>query len=144
MDNIKNNEQMKVQTQSAEAVERQTGEEEQSISLGKFKDVNALLNAYNSLQAEFTKRCQRLKELEGVVTTPDKTEVRASYDEDTDTSAKGITQKEKEEILKDYLKEVLVSKQKALVMDGVGVGVRTPSQKPKTIFEAGVLAREIL
>lgn len=30
----------------------------------KFKDVNALAEAYNSLQAEFTRRCQRLKELE--------------------------------------------------------------------------------
>ena len=32
--------------------------------LGKFKDVNALLQAYNSLEAEFTRRSQRLKELE--------------------------------------------------------------------------------
>ncbi len=30
----------------------------------KFKDVNALAEAYNALQAEFTRRCQRLKELE--------------------------------------------------------------------------------
>ncbi len=30
----------------------------------KFKDVNALAEAYNALQAEITRRCQRLKELE--------------------------------------------------------------------------------
>ncbi len=30
----------------------------------KFKDVSALAEAYNALQAEFTRRCQRLKELE--------------------------------------------------------------------------------
>lgn len=30
----------------------------------KFKDVNALAEAYNVLQAEFTRRCQRLKQLE--------------------------------------------------------------------------------
>lgn len=30
----------------------------------KFKDVSALAEAYNVLQAEFTRRCQRLKELE--------------------------------------------------------------------------------
>ncbi len=35
-----------------------------STDLGKFKDVNALLKAYGSLQAEFTRRSQRLKELE--------------------------------------------------------------------------------
>lgn len=31
---------------------------------GKFKDENALLNAYGALEAEFTRRSQRLKELE--------------------------------------------------------------------------------
>lgn len=35
-----------------------------STDLGKFKDVSALLKAYDSLQAEFTRRSQRLKELE--------------------------------------------------------------------------------
>ncbi len=35
-----------------------------AVDLGKFKDVNALLNAYNSLEAEFTRRSQRLRELE--------------------------------------------------------------------------------
>lgn len=35
-----------------------------STALGKFKDVDALYKAYGSLQAEFTRRSQRLKELE--------------------------------------------------------------------------------
>lgn len=34
-------------------------------NLGKFKDVESLLKAYNSLQSEFTKKSQRLSELEG-------------------------------------------------------------------------------
>ena len=33
-------------------------------SIGKFKTTDALLNAYNNLQAEFTRRCQRIKSLE--------------------------------------------------------------------------------
>lgn len=37
---------------------------EGSADLGKFKDVNALLQAYHSLQAEFTRRSQRLKRYE--------------------------------------------------------------------------------
>lgn len=32
--------------------------------LGKFKDVDALLGAYNALQSEFTKKCQQLSQLE--------------------------------------------------------------------------------
>ena len=35
-----------------------------STVLGKFKDVNALARAYGALEAEFTRRSQRLKELE--------------------------------------------------------------------------------
>ena len=35
-----------------------------STVLGKFKDVDALVKAYESLQAEFTRRSQRLKDLE--------------------------------------------------------------------------------
>ncbi|MBR2441983.1 MAG: hypothetical protein IKB20_02840 [Clostridia bacterium] len=37
---------------------------EASAVLGKFKDVNALARAYGALQAEFTRRSQRLKVLE--------------------------------------------------------------------------------
>ena len=35
-----------------------------SGNLGKFKDVESLLKAYNSLQTEFTKKSQRLSEIE--------------------------------------------------------------------------------
>lgn len=35
-----------------------------SINLGKFKDAESLLKAYNSLQTEFTKKSQRLSEIE--------------------------------------------------------------------------------
>lgn len=38
--------------------------QEASTVLGKFKDVDALVRAYSSLQAEFTRRSQKLKELE--------------------------------------------------------------------------------
>ncbi len=40
------------------------GSKQVFATLGKFKDVNALLKAYDCLQAEFTRRSQRLKELE--------------------------------------------------------------------------------
>ena len=35
-----------------------------SENLGKFKDAESLLNAYNNLEAEFTRKSQRLKQLE--------------------------------------------------------------------------------
>ena len=51
--------------QTAEAEKGNHGAAEGSVSLGKFKNVNSLLNAYKSLEAEFTRRSVRLKELEG-------------------------------------------------------------------------------
>lgn len=35
-----------------------------SVNLGKFKDVNSLLKAYSVLEQEFTKKCQKLSEFE--------------------------------------------------------------------------------
>ena len=54
--------------QVAVATGREDGREDcaqkGSAVLGKFKDVDALAKAYSALQAEFTRRSQRLKELE--------------------------------------------------------------------------------
>jgi hypothetical protein len=47
-----------------EELEQPTVENEGSKELGKFKDANSLLKAYNSLQAEFTKKSQKLAQLE--------------------------------------------------------------------------------
>ena len=49
-----------------ELADRQENENASAV-LGKFKDVDALAKAYTSLQAEFTRRSQRLKELEKTV-----------------------------------------------------------------------------
>ena len=134
------NEQTEAVSQIAEA--NKGGGEETSVSLGKFKDVNALLSAYNSLQAEFTKRCQRIKELE----------LSAAVDKDTPTEKSekpenqtlSITEEEKENFIKGYLKEIMGAKSKAIVMDGSGTGITTPVNKPKTVEEAGKLAKELL
>ncbi len=56
-----------VETTRAEDAEMQVpveGEKNASTVLGKFKDVDALTRAYESLQAEFTRRSQRLRSLE--------------------------------------------------------------------------------
>lgn len=51
-----------VNTSQTVATEGDFGEKE-SLSLGKFSSVEDLLNAYNSLQSEFTRRSQKIKEL---------------------------------------------------------------------------------
>jgi len=133
------NEQTQAESHTAVA-EEISGESEGGVSLGKFKDVNALLSAYNSLQSEFTKRCQKIKELEA---RPMVEQAKASTETDKDTAIKaeqGITDFDKNEILKGYLKNVMKAKQSAIIMDESGAGVITPVSKPKTIAEAGKLA----
>ncbi len=57
--------------QNEQAVETHpAGAEEvkgEEVSLGKFKDVRSLLKAYGALEAEFTKKCQKIRALEGEI-----------------------------------------------------------------------------
>lgn len=135
------NEQTVTTAQVAEANEDK-GAEKETVSLGKFKNAEALLAAYNSLQAEFTKRCQRIKELEAV-NAFDKTKVPKGEEANAETASKSITEEEKTEILKGYLKDVLSVKSRAIIMEDGGVGVTTPTERPKTLDEAANLAKKI-
>ncbi len=117
-------------------------QEKSQVSLGKFKDVNALLSAYNSLQSEFTKRCQKIKELESTLESADKHSPTETGKEEKERTA-DITQREKDEILKEYLQSLLGKRQGAIVLDGAGIGLKTPTERPQTITQAGALAKEI-
>ncbi|MBQ1269011.1 MAG: hypothetical protein II368_02060 [Clostridia bacterium] len=59
-----------VSAQAAEA-EKENGAE---MTAGKFRDVRSLQQAYESLQAEFTKKCQQVKSLVGELSKKDKEE----------------------------------------------------------------------
>lgn len=135
------NEQTVTEAQVAEANEVK-GAQKETVSLGKFKNAEALLAAYNSLQAEFTKRCQRIKELEAV-NSFDKTKVPKDEEATAEIAEKGITEEEKNEILKGYLKDVLSVKSRAIIMEGGGAGVTTPTERPKSLDEAANLAKKI-
>ena len=58
------NEQIAIDSHPAEA-DNNSGDVTNATSFGKFKDLQSLVKAYNSLEAEFTKRSQRLSRLEG-------------------------------------------------------------------------------
>ena len=139
------NEQTETLTQVAEAKESY-GEEKGEVSLGKFKDVQALLSAYGSLESEFTKRCQKIKELESALETikdKDEKAPEKEVESTTEQPKKQISEEERQEILKEYLYSVLGRKQSAIMLDGNGVGVKTQKVRPKTIEEAGKLAKEL-
>ena len=68
------------QEESSENLNSQSDNfEKESQTFGKFKNAEALLEAYNNLQSEFTKKCQRLSELE-----KDKTE-KATQEQNTES-----------------------------------------------------------
>ena len=137
MQNI--NEQTQLNSHTAEA-EKVVGEGKSEVSLGKFKDVNALVDAYNSLQSEFTKRCQKIKELEGKLALSDN--AKPLEDKGAPVDGEHTTLKDKEQVLKEYLSEILGNKPSAIVMDGQGVGVKARLSKPANVRDAGNLAKE--
>ena len=119
--------------------------------IGKFKSVDALLNAYNSLEAEFTRRSQRLRELEA----------RAQNNEGTGTGetgmpapregsapdvaperAGGVSDDVRKSVIAEYLASV--SAGAPVVMAGGGTHVSAPESKARTIEEAGALAARLL
>lgn len=95
-------------------------------SIGKFKNTESLLNAYNSLQAEFTRKCQKLSELEEAA------KVEKSADEYIKENPHLV-----EEILKKYIQEVQSMPTPPTISSSVGSGIplMAPPQ-PTTLDEA--------
>ena len=102
---------------------------------GKFKSVDALLHAYGELEAEFTRRSQRLKALEeqaadaadGARNPHGQEELRrAAADEEGE---RGHAEGESLQVLRGVP-----------LMTGGGIGITAPAVRPKTIAEAGSLA----
>ncbi|MGN0818996.1 MAG: hypothetical protein ACI4M6_01175 [Christensenellaceae bacterium] len=179
--------------------------EEGEVSFKKFKDVRALEKAYSSLEGEFTKRSQRLKELSrendeyrkmlGKTEAPQadnsfqgqdnlikllekhpqikgKTDIATADGSASgnyllvDNYISGLEEKIKnlenelsdesrllnhiegtaikDKIIKDYLKDVLSVSGGARLIDGGGVISIAPPLKPRSIAEAGDMAREYL
>ena len=145
MDNLNVNEELQGTANTAEAEK----ENEVAADLGKFKDVKALLSAYNSLESEFTRRSQRLKELEGkskATTEPDEKHVSEPSSAQNKTrnlyeEASGDEEVRKA-IIADYLKAVTSGRGAPMVAGGFSVP--SPKSKPASIKEAGRLAQEFL
>ncbi len=140
------NEQTATNVQPTE-VENGLGKENVEVSLGKFKDVNALMNAYNSLLSEFTKRCQKVKELEDAIAMDKEksSPIEGGSEKGKSENSKeiSITEQDKDEILKGYLKNLLSAKQQAIIMDSAGLGIKTPVEKPKTLEQAAEYAKAL-
>ncbi len=99
---------------------------------GKFKSVDALARAYSELEAEFTRRSQRLKAYEEAAAAA------GQKGEDPDALYRAVT--ENEEVKKRVVDDYLRSLGGVPLMGDSGAGVTAPARRPSTIAEAGRLA----
>ena len=73
----------------------------EKADLGKFKSVEDLMDAYNSLQSEFTRKCQQLSQ-----TLKDKTEIEVPKERETFDEGKFNEFLEENDKAKNYADEI--------------------------------------
>lgn len=105
--------------------------------LGKFKNVEALVRAYKELEAEFTRRSQKLKALENSEPQSGNREEGARPPRDEELYRE-VSQNDgvRARVLSEYLNSL----RGVPLMAGGGTSVTAAKDKPKTIREAGNLA----
>ncbi|MDE6868583.1 MAG: hypothetical protein K2J83_05525 [Clostridia bacterium] len=134
------------QTEKSTADTAEAEKDNAAAVLGKFKDVQTLMKAYSDLQAEFTRRSQRLSELEKenkAKPVPDGEKASPSQnDEERLIGAALSNERVKDAVIADYLKSVSAPKSVPLIVGGGGVAA--PRVAPKSVKEAGRLAQEFL
>lgn len=102
--------------------------------LGKFKSVDALLRAYGELEAEFTRRSQKLKALEDAAA--EKSEEAGAVRENDLYRMVNENEGVRARVLSDYL----ASLKGVPLLTNSGVGVTAKEVVPKTFREAGSVA----
>ena len=109
-------------------------ESKEELLAGKFKSVDALVRAYGELEAEFTRRSQRLKALEGEERKGE--EAHPVMDDDGLFQAVSENEAVRSRLIGDYLKSL----KGVSLLSSAGTGVTAPPQRPRSIREAGALA----
>lgn len=69
-----------INMETEESVGGEVGSQNDMGDFGKFKSAKALLDAYNNLQSEFTRKCQRVSELEKDKTETPSQEEKHEFD----------------------------------------------------------------
>ncbi len=146
MDNTTNELPAMADTAEAEVKEQKNA----AAGLGKFRDVDALLEAYNNLEAEFTRRSQRLRQLEKAEKDVQPPAQPASGENPPQPGlsheqllAAALGDEEvKAQIIAEYLQTAAKNKSVPLISGGVQVSARRKT--PATIREAGALAQQFL
>ena len=112
-------------------------EDTTQVDLGKFQNVDALMRAYRELEAEFTRRSQRLRALEAAAAQTDAAQPRAEADahEELYRAVKGD-----EGVCARIVGEYLASCRGVPLLGGGGAGVTAPARKAQSFKDAGNMA----
>lgn len=113
-----------------------------AAGLGKFKSVDALLNAYNSLEAEFTRRSQRLRELEGKQAGENVQPSAGAGDLKKD-SGEGESSQNFAGAVQEAVEAYLAGRQAPYIMADGGSFAAAPAARVRSLEEAGRLAQEM-
>lgn len=143
---VENND--KQATHTAEA-EENSGEKGSLNRYGKFKDADSLKKAYESLEAEFTKKCQKLSLLQSQSTNGkdnDKPEPpQFDYSDNAFIEKNILTNKAiVDRVIFEYLKELTKTNSPKTLNQTTGVTPLSNIKKPKTIAEAGMMAEKMI
>lgn len=120
----------------------------QMPNLGKFQNVEALMRAYQELEAEFTRRSQRLKALEAAALsaadgkTDKNADGTAAEDAQTENADDALLRavRGNEGVRTRIVGEYLASLSGVPLLAGSGAGVTAPAERATTLRQAGTLA----
>lgn len=101
---------------------------------GKFANEEELLKGYLALEAEFTKKCQRLKEAEAAL---------ASLTENLEAEIESATSAAEQAAVENYLRSVYGASAPRIISSS-SASALTPVKKPKSLAEARELAEKFL
>jgi predicted nuclease with TOPRIM domain len=120
--------------------------------LGKFKDVKALMDAYTNLEAEFTRRSQRLKQLESankalgesaITQAENLPQPSAQQEESFDLLSAALADEQvKNAIIGEYLQNAAKSRGVQFVTGGVNVAAQR--RTPTDFKQAARLTQDLL
>ena len=120
----------------------------QMPNLGKFQNVEALMRAYQELEAEFTRRSQRLKALEAAALsaadgkTDKNADGTAAEDAQTENADDALLRavRGNEGVRTRIVGEYLASLSGVPLLAGSGAGVTAPAERATTLRQAVALA----
>ena len=120
----------------------------QMPNLGKFQNVEALMRAYQELEAEFTRRSQRLKALEAAALsaadgkTDKNADGTAAEDAQTENADDALLRavRGNEGVRTRIVGEYLASLSGVPLLAGSGAGITAPAERATTLRQAGALA----